>query len=816
MKLVFITFLIIYLFPGYLFANEFGLNIDPPTEIVGTVTEQQQTGGVEFATVVLLNAEDSSMVSGTTTETDGSFVLENIEEGKYLLKVSFIGYQDLYTDVIELKESTEKLDLGTLRLRSGQTLDEVVVRGQRSLIETRIDKRVFNADADLSSRGGTGLNLLGNVPGVEIDIDDNISLRGSNNVQILINGRPSTFSPATFLEQVPATSIEKIELITNPGAKYDAEGTAGIINIILKEEKKRGINGSVNGSYQQGMSPRFNSSAALNARTGKWNSSLSYSYTNNEYSYMGTNERKYRYPDTSYLIDEYDEGFRGRAGHNIRGGVDYFMNKNNTIYVSGNYQTGGRSADRLVVYDNYDDVGKLRNYRERRTDGLEDRSEYFVNGGWQKKFNKEGHKLDLDMTYSREGRVEDDAYEELLYDEEGNLMDAPLLQNITETRSEGLFVGMLDYAEPLSFGGKLEAGLRTDLLSLNNTFFSETYEYESDNFKEDEALNNNFFFDQKVFAGYASYSREWGGYGLKLGLRGEQTFTEGRLEREDPINRDYFRLFPTIHNSFELAEETQFMLSYSRRINRPNAWRLNPFTSFNNPLSLWRGNPFLLPEDIHSLELGLLQYVGDLTVNATLFYRRTDEVMQRFLIVEEGSPVAIRTYENLGRRDDYGFEGIFNYTPYRWWTLNVTTNVSSRNLKNVNREGVDNLSTFRVSLNYNSQWQLNGGWSFQVNGRYRAPFDVPQGRIEAYTYVNLAVRKDFFNEKLNIGVSVRDVFNTREWVISTTEQSGLTQLRERQWDSRIVGIDVNYRFGRQEKKSDDGDRGGGFDGSDMN
>jgi outer membrane receptor protein involved in Fe transport len=811
MKILFNALLIIFLFANHLSAIDIPSEVDPPIEIVGTVIERQQTGGVEFATVVLLNAKDSSMVSGTTTKTDGSFLLENVKAGKYLVRVSFIGYQDLYTDVIELKESTEKLDLGTLRLQSGQTLDEVVVRGQKSLIETRIDKRIFNADADLSSKGGTGLNLLGNVPGVENHIDDNISLRGSSNVQILINGRPSTFSPATFLEQVPATSIEKIELITNPGAKYDAEGTAGIINIILKEEEKRGINGSVNGSYQQGMSPRFNSSAALNARTRKWNSSLSYSYTNNEYSYMGTNERRYRYQDTSYLIDEYDEGLRGRSGHNVRGGVDYFMNRKNTIYVSGNYQLGGRSADRLVVYDNYDESGKLNSYRERRTDGVEDRSEYFVNGGWQKKFDKEGHTLDLDMTYSREGRVEDDAYEELYFDEDDDIREDPLLQNITETRSEGLFVGMLDYAEPLSFGGKLEAGLRADLLSLNNSFFSETYEYESGSFKDDEALNNNFFFDQKVFAGYGTYSREWGAYGLKLGLRAEQTYTEGQLEGEDPIKRDYLRLFPTVHNSYQLSEETQFMLSYSRRINRPNSWRLNPFTSFTNPLSLRRGNPYLLPEDIHSLEFGLLQYVGDLTVNASLFYRRTEDVMQRFLIVEEGSPVAIRTYENLGRRDDYGFEGIFNYVPYRWWNLNFTTNISARSLKSVNREGVDNLNTFRVSLNYNSQWRLNGGWSFQVNGRYRAPFDVPQGRIEAYTYVNLAVRKDFLDEKLNIGISVRDVFNTREWVISTTEQSGLTQLRERQWDSRIVGLDVNYRFGRQEKNSD-GDRSGGFDG----
>ncbi len=786
---------------------------DPPISITGKVVDQAVADrpAVEFATVVLLSAADSTMVNGTTTETDGSFVFNKIEAGKYIVKVSFIGYQDLYTEIVTLEEDTEEMDLGKLMLKSGQTLQEVVVKGQKSLIETRIDKRVFNADADLASRGGTGLNLLGNVPGVEVDIDNEISLRGSGNVQILINGRPSTFSPATFLEQTPASSIEKIELITNPGAKYDASGTAGIINIILKEEDRRGINGTVNSSYQQGLSSRYNTSASLNIRSGKWNTSGSYSYTNNEYSYMGTNERRYNYSDTSFFIDEYDEGIRGRAGHNIRGGIDYNLNRNNTLYLSGNYQTGGRTADRLVVYDNYDNTGKLDNFRERRTDGVEDRYEYFINGGWQKKFNREGQKLSLDMTYSRSGRNEDDAYEELFFDENENIIQSPLLQNINEQRAEDLFVGMFDYEHPLRSGGKLEAGLRTDLMYLDNTFYSETYDNEEEKYLPDESLNNNFLFNQNVFAGYGSYSKEWGKYGLKLGLRAEQTFTRGELRGEDPISRDYLWFFPTVHNSYQLSDYTQFMVSYSRRINRPSSWRLNPFTSFNNPLSLRRGNPNLLPEDIHSFELGLLQYIGDLTINGTLFYRRTNDVVQRFLIVDEGSPVAIRTYENLGRRDDYGLEGIFNYAPYRWWNLNLTVNLSSRKLINVQREGVDNLQTFRSSINYNSQWRVGGGWSFQINGRYRAPFDVPQGRIEAYTYVNIAVRKDFLDEKLNIGVSLQDVFNTREWVVSTTEQSGLTQLRERQWDSRIVSFDVNYRFGRQEKSDGSGRGRGDFD-----
>lgn len=787
---------------------------DPPISITGIVIDQAGSDrvAVEFATVVLLDARDSIMVKGTTTENDGTFILNNVEAGDYLVKVSFIGYRDLYTPKITLSADADELDLGKLLLKSGQTLEEVVVKGQKSLIETRIDKRVYNADADLSSKGGTGLNLLSNVPGVEVDIDDNISLRGSGNVQILINGRPSTFSPATFLEQIPATSIEKIELITNPGAKYDASGTAGIINVILKEEDKRGIYGTVNSSYQQGLSPRYNSSASLNMRKGKWNTSASYSYTNNEYSYSGTNERQYRYPDTSFLIDEYDEGLRGRSGHNIRAGIDYSLNNNSTIYISGNYQKGGRTADRLVVYDNYNNENKLENFRERSTEGTEKRYEYFLNGGWQKKFNREGKKLDVDFTFSRSGRTEDDAYEELFFDANGNQTNSPLLQNISENRAENLFVGMLDYEQPTYFGGNLEAGFRTDLMHLDNSFFSETFDNEEEKYVPDESLNNNFLFDRNVFAAYGTYSREWGKYGFKLGLRAEQTFRNGELRGEEANSRNYLRIFPTIHNSYQVSEYTQFMVSYSRRINRPNSWRLNPFTSFNNPLSLRRGNPFLQPEDIHSFELGLLQYIGDLTINGTFFYRKTNDVMQRFLVVEEGSPVAIRTYENLGRRDDYGLEGIFNYAPFRWWNLNLTVNLSSRNLKNVQREGVDNLNTFRTSLNYNSQWRVGDGWSFQVNGRYRAPLDVPQGRIGAYTYVNIAIRKEVLDEKLNIGLSVRDLFNTREWVISSTEQSGLTQSRDRQWDSRVVGLDVNYRFGNRSDVNKRDRRGGNFDG----
>ena len=786
---------------------------DPPSSVSGVVIDPDapESEEVSFATVVLLNASDSTMVTGTTTDMDGSFVFKNLKSGNYLVKISFIGYADLYTENFQLEQASTEIDLGQLALQSGQTLDEVVVKGQKSLIETRIDKRVFNADADMSSQGGTGLNLLGNVPGVEVDIDNQISLRGSGNVQILINGRPSTFSPSTFLQQIPATSIEKIEIITNPGAKYDASGTAGVINIVLKEEDKRGVNGTVNGSYQKGLSARYNSSASVNMRSGKWNTSLSYSYTNNEYSYMGTNERSYRYADTSFLIDEYDEGIRGRNGNNLRGGIDYNLNKNNVLYISGNYQNGGRAADRLVVYDNYDESGKLNNFSERRTDGTEDRYEYFANGGWQKKFDREGQNLHLDISWSRSERSEIDKYEELRYDENENLIDFPLLQNIQEDRSENLFVGMLDYEHPFQFGGKLEAGLRSDILSLDNSFYSETYNESDDRFQPDESLNNEFKFNLNVIAGYTSYAQQWGKYGVKIGLRAEQTLRSGELEGGDPISRDYLRFFPTLHNSYQLSEYTQFMVSYSRRINRPNSWRLNPFTSFNNPLSLRRGNPNLLPEDIHSFEIGILQYIGDLTINGSVFYRQTNEVIQRFLLVEEGSPVAVRTYENLGRRDDYGMEGIFNYVPYRWWNINLTVNFSARNLKNVQREGVDNLQTFRTSINYNSQWRLGDGWSLQINGRYRAPLDVPQGRIEAYYYINMAVRKEFFDDKLNIGLSIRDIFNTREWVVSTTEQSGLTQSRNRQWDSRIVGLDINYRFGNLEDSDRDKGGKGNFD-----
>lgn len=782
-----------------------------PYKIIGQVVEQnEETTPVEFATVTLLSVSDSSVITGTTTDPDGTFELNKVEEGNYFIKISFIGFEDSYTEPFSLTRNQKTQDLGIISLNTGETLDEVVITGQKSLIETRLDRRVFNASADITSQSGTGLTLLNNVPGVEIDMDDNITLRGSGNVQILINGRPSTFSPNTFLQQIPASSIDRIEIITNPSAKFDPEGTAGIINVILKEEEKRGFHGVVNGTFQQGQSSRYNGSVGLNYRTPKWNTSLNYSYTNNEYSYSGTNQRTYQYSDTLFVIDQYDEGIRGRNGHNLGGGIDYILNPENTIYISGNFQDGGRTGDRKVNYENYDKFGNLSSFSERKTDATDEGIEFFINAGWQKKFDKEGHKLDVDLTYSQEDEREYEVYEENIFSEDGQEIGQPELQNIDANELEGIFVGMIDYELPMSNDRQFQAGLRSDIMTIDNDFYSESFNYEENKFEEDIELNNRFIYDQNVIAAYFTYGQEIGKYSYQVGLRGEQTFTKSDLQGEDAISRDYMRLFPTLHNSYKYSETGEIMLSYSRRLNRPRPWHLNPFTNYNDPLSLRRGNPFLLPEDIHSFELGVLQYINDFTINGTLFYRLTNDVIQRFTIAEDDSPVTISTRENLGQEHAYGMEGIINYAPYRWWTINTTVNANAQSLKNVNREGITNLNSLRLSVNFNSQWRLENGWNFQLNGRYRAPFDIPQGRIESYYYINVAMEKSFMDDQLSIGLSVRDVFNTRSWNMTIEEQSGLTQVRKRNWDSRIIGLDINFRFGNVEsdrKKDRRGDSG---------
>jgi outer membrane receptor protein involved in Fe transport len=785
--------------------------------ISGKVLDAGNGTPLDFATVSVLDASDSTLVTGGTTEQSGTFLIEKVPFGKYYLEVSFIGYQATQTEVFTLSKTQKVKVFKTIEIGAGTTLEEVVVTGQKSLIETRLDKRVFNASADMSSQGGTGLTLLSNVPGVEVDIDNNISLRGNGNVQILINGRPSTLSPATFLQQVPATSIERIEIITNPSAKYDPEGTAGILNIILKEQDQVGFNGNVNMAYRQGISPRYNGSVGLNYRSGKWNTFGTYSYSDNQYTRNGTNFREYEYTDTSFVIDQYDEGLRGRSGHNIRMGTDYFLNKQNTLYFSGNFQTGDNTGDRLVNYDFYDQNADLSRRSERLTDAVEESNEFNINTGWQHKFLNPEHKLDIDLNYAYERELDDDFFNENAFDKNGNSMGLPLVQHNRTRELEGVFTGMVDYVLPLENNGRFEAGWRTDVTHLDNDFFSETYNFIEEQYENDDELINRFFFVEQVHAAYATYGREFGKFSLQAGLRGEQTFTQGRLEGSEPIDRSYFRLFPSMATSYKFSDATEMLLSYSRRINRPRPWQLNPFTNFSDPLNLRQGNPYLLPEDIHSFEWGIIQFIGDLTLNASVYHRITNDVRQRFIRVDENSGVSTRTFENIGQSTDWGSELIVNYAPWKWWSLNATVNVFYNVLTRVEQAGIDNLKNFGYSLNYNSQFKFKNGWSAQINGRYRAPRDIPQGRIRAFYFTNLAVRKSFMDDKLNIGLSARDVFNTMQWSYSTTQQSGLTQDVVREWESQVFGIDFNYTFGNMDndRKNKNRNRSSDFGGGEM-
>ncbi len=782
-------------------------------KIVGKVINGEDQSPLEYATVILLRASDSSGVSGATTNAKGAFVLD-AKAGSFILKVQYLGFQSLFIPDIVLTEKKPYLKLGDISLVSENTsLDEVEITAERSRMEFDLDKRVFNVGRDLSNIGGTASDLLDNIPSITVDVEGNVNLRGSSGVRILINGKPSgftDFNSAEALQQLSADMIEKVEIVTNPSARYDAEGTAGIINIVLKKDRRKGWNGSFNVSG--GYPYRQNTSVNINHRRQKVNL-----FANAGFRYRDRPRRAAEFRRTidstgvvSIVEQEQQQNRVGLSG-SFRMGADYQIDDNTTLTGSVLFRMGDDRTEEDIDYFYMNGNRELSRIDRRFNVETEDEYslDYAIN--FERKFKQEGRKLTTDFIYTSGGETEASSGRQETFSPDNVRTEAPaLLQQVNNSENQRMITFQSDYVHPFTKDRVFEAGYRGTIRDIDTDYMVEQFDNETNRFESIANLTNDFAYDENVLAAYAIYGDKIGDFGYQLGVRAEYTDIKTLLEVTDERNdRSFLNFFPSAFVSYEISTGNSIQASYSRRINRPRFWDLNPFFSFDNPLRFRSGNPNLNPEFTDAFELNYIKYFEKGSLSSSLYYRNTEDVIVRISTIVEDSINRSRP-ENAATRNDFGAEFSLNLSPVDMLDLTLSANVYRGDIDGQNL-GFRQTEFFSFTSRLNSRLSLPNDWDIQIMINYRGAENTPQGRREDLLFTDLGISKDILKGKATVNLRVTDLFNSMYYRY-TVEGDDFFIQREGQWRTIRQGqIGFTYRL-NQKKRPERGERGGGMGG----
>jgi outer membrane receptor protein involved in Fe transport len=757
----------------------------------GVVVENGSARPVPYATVVALPPTGETPLAGTSTDDAGAFRLSAPADAARL-RVSFIGYRDT---TLALRDG--RLDADTIVLRSAsRRLEEVAVTAERSVVEFQLDKRVFRVGQDLASAGMGALDVLNNVPSVNVDVEGQVSLRGNTGVQILINGKPSVLSDegAAALGTLTADMIEAVEVITNPSAKYEAEGSSGIINIVLKKEEKKGFNGSI--SANTGLPANHSLGVSLNRRTENFNffTQFGAGYRSLPDSNRSVNLNRV---DSTLVLSGGTE-FRNERFANITLGTDYHIDERNVLTLSGSFAYEDEdqpSETRIEVLDN--DGLVTRYLREETTTAGNPKYQYDLQ--YERRFrNDEDHVLQFSTQGNFFGKVQESAFTHRLLD--GAFTD-PDQRTATDFYQQD-FLFKFDYVNPLSDAVTLETGAQYDLNDVGNAF-SVSNRDSSGAFVVDSGLTNDFRWDQRVLGVYATGAWERDAWGVKGGLRVEYTDLNTLLATTGQANRQrYTNLFPSLHASYKISPRVSVQAGYSRRIYRPRLWDLNPFFNIRNNYNVRRGNPDLLPEFADSWELTGIVILDKASFNASAYHLRTTDVIERVSFFEGN--VSVTAPVNVGTRNQTGFELNGKYTPTSWLSVNGDVNYGMF-VRDGRYEGQDfDFRGRQWFARVTARFKLPAALEVEITGDYNSPFRTVQGMVSGFAFMDAGLRKKFWNGKLVTNVSVRDAFASR------IRESAQVQPGFYRYDfsrrGRFLTLGVSYSFGKGEAMTYSGRR----------
>jgi outer membrane receptor protein involved in Fe transport len=758
--------------------------------IEGRVMDEMDLG-LPSATVVLLSAADSSMINGATTDDQGYFQLTT-SPGNYYLVVSFVGYDEEVIGDIRVERSV--VQLGIIAMKpSSLSLSEVEVVEKKEQMELKLDKRVYNVQQDLSNIGSNAAEILDNIPSITVDVEGNISLRGSGNVRILINGKPSGLVSAGDMEslrQLMGDQIERIEVITNPSARYDAEGEVGIINIVLKEEKRKGVNGSF--ELTAGVPDNYRAGFNLNYRRQKINFFAGASAACSKFPGGGTSYQSFFNSDTTYAFEREQYRERGGVGGNFRTGADIYINEKNTLSVSGLVSLSDDKNTVDLDYRDFNDENILTQTVDRFQDEQEDELTLEGSIQYRRTFDQEGKEWTIDFKY-----IDDDDTELAEISEFSSLGDT-LYQRSSNTEDQRNILIQSDFIVPVGEDGKFETGFRNTFRRIDNVFLVEEIDFDGQ-FEALPGFDNDFTFLENIYAGYVMFGNETGPWGYQLGLRLEYSDITTELINTNEVNRrDYLNLFPSAHFTYKIKKNNTLQLSYSRRLSRPGFRSLLPFSNFSDNRNLRLGNPDLDPEFTHSLEAGYLYYFNRGSLLGSAYYRYRTGVIERITTVDSDG-ISYRIPVNLAVENAYGIEFNMSYDINEWWNLNTNFNF----YRAITEGQYLDQELYRDALTWNnrttSKLTLFKEVDIQLSLDYQAPEQTTQGRRRAITVLDFGATKDIWNKRATITVSVRDMFNSRRWRSETFGEDFFFET-DFQWRARQFLITFNYRLNQDKRR----------------
>ena len=774
--------------------------------VTGVVIDSIANHGVEYATVALLATEGEKVVTGNISNESGAFTIENIPTGSYKVRVTLMGYGTKTIEDIKITNQQLRVNLGNILISSTSVMMEgAEITAQRDQIQFQVDKTVVNVDKMNTPAGGSAIDILRNTPSVTVDMDNNVSLRGNEGVQILIDGRPSGISATRLLEQLPASAIERIEIVTNPSARYDAEGTAGVINIILKKSDAVNFNGMIMANI--GTRDNYSSSVSTNYRQNGWN--LYANYDNRFFSRIGTgfSERTNLLTTGTQFLDE-DRDFRWKGtSHNVKVGVDYTYERFHNFATSLTYNVGENSRTsntKTLTYLN----SVLGSNQLSKSAFNDDSYNLEFTLGYKKTFEIKDKEFKIDFYVSKD---EDDEFTNRRADNYDPITNAFLGQvDVVNTDNiEPTFNTTLDisYVLPFSDDEKIEMGYK-------GTYRDRENDYTETNLQTSAVLKDDFVYKHLVNAAYGLYQSKLGGFKYQLGLRVEQSNSEG-IQRVGNIKntQDYIDFFPTVNFSQELAEGNELRVSYSRRINRPRMQSINPFIRYMNPTQAMIGNPNIKPEYINSYEISYGLFLDRASLIATSFYREINDQINRVSYIDN-TGITFNTFDNIQKQKTYGFELSGTYVPFTFLNFNGGASYFKSEYEGTVSGGSRNSGGDAWFTRLSTTVRLPYDFDIQINTNFASAMISPQGTTKGRVFSDIGIKKTLFDKALTLSLRATDPFQTMQFRSESfgTNFTSITEMKP-QFNSFTLSLTYNLNNFRkkQERPRDDNGGGGGGD-----
>ncbi|MDD2550551.1 MAG: TonB-dependent receptor [Bacteroidales bacterium] len=761
-----------------------------PGAIKGFVYDSLRRQPLEYATVSIVRASDNTLITGTITDETGFFKINGVEPGKYFVDVTFIGYYSKRIGNVEVKPQLRSFDMGqVLLVSSNKDIDEVIVVADRPTMKYQIDKKVINVSQHHTSSSGSAVEVLENIPSITVSIEGDVSLRGSGSFTLLIDGKPSIMDANDALNQIPASQIENIEIITNPSARFDPDGVAGIINIIMKTNRLQGMSGVVNASG--GTHNRYGGDFIINYRKEKFNFLVGADYNRRGMLGESINRNETYRNDTTFYRYSLGEFDRGGYSWGFRLGADYNINAKNSLSVAYRFGDRSRGGSSDLVYQEWNsptpnDVREYSSTEDSKRGGFF----HHVTMDYRKEFDTKDHNILAQVSLGSNKFSEES--ENLLFDAKDLIYDGQ--KSIGESPGNRLTF-KLDYTLPFGKSSKFETGYQGNLRSSDESNTMSIYDIEEKLFMVSDSFSKEVNYQTNIHAVYAMLGGERGDFGYQLGLRTE--YTDRRIDlvgETTDFNLNRWDYYPTAHFSYNLPAEQEIMASFTRRLQRLRGWYLEPFYTWSDAYNIRIGNPDLIPEYIESYEVSYQKRFTKNVISVDLYYRVTNNKIERLRsIYEDNDNIFLTTFANVGQSFSLGTEIMVGFDPARWWHFDLMGNIYDYKQEGEFSGRSYSAESFNWNARMNNNFKLARFTRLQFTGMYNSPTVTAQGTSEGFFVTSLALKQDFLKNALSLTLSVRDVFGTMGHK-STVQDDGFYTYREWNPSTPIFTLTASFRI----------------------